>query len=306
MLSRRDLKFLYKLFFSFPGKNKSRYKKEVKKVLVLFRVPLDSNKLNSWHDGFTEAISILSNSFEVDWWNECEKELTGDDAIKELNQYDFIIVKSVWRGEIDIALRKIGDKIEPPLGLMISGSKVRPINKELGFYDVIWYETNWYFDRVRRHPNAFHGFGIDRTIMIPDLQAEKKYDWILVGAPRKYKRVHKLLDKKGKKLFIGDLTNNDSYSRELLKLLEDNDIDVINFVEYSELSKYYNSSKSCYVPTKLHGGGERAVLEARSCGIKVEICDDNPKLKELLTCDIWDSNYYARQLEVGIRSIEVK
>jgi hypothetical protein len=51
-----------------------------------------------------------------------------------------------------------------------------------------------------------------------------------------------------------------------------------------------------YVPDDVFGGGERAVLEARSLGVQVAIEDDNPKLKELLTSPIYDHVYYAQQL----------
>lgn len=37
-----------------------------------------------------------------------------------------------------------------------------------------------------------------------------------------------------------------------------------------------------YVSDNVLGGGERAVLEARSLGVNVIIEDDNPKLKEVV------------------------
>ena len=61
------------------------------------------------------------------------------------------------------------------------------------------------------------------------------------------------------------------------------------------------SSKNVYIPASIQGGGERAVLEARACNIKVTIEDDNPKLKELLTSQIYDHHYYSDQLNYGIK-----
>jgi len=62
----------------------------------------------------------------------------------------------------------------------------------------------------------------------------------------------------------------------------------------------YNRAKIVYIPANIIGGGERAVLEARACGCKVEVEPDNPKLQELLNCPLWDTNYYTDQLVKGI------
>ena len=73
-------------------------------------------------------------------------------------------------------------------------------------------------------------------------------------------------------------------------------------VEPETLDKIYHAARCVYIPAEVGGGGERAILEARSCGISVEVENDNPKLKELLTCPIWDECYYAEQLRKGILS----
>ena len=73
-------------------------------------------------------------------------------------------------------------------------------------------------------------------------------------------------------------------------------------MQYDKLAEYYNKSKLCYVPCKLHGGGERAVLEARACNIPVKIENDNIKLKELLDSEIYSSEYYANQIDHGIKN----
>jgi len=72
-------------------------------------------------------------------------------------------------------------------------------------------------------------------------------------------------------------------------------------VKAQTLNCEYNRAKTVYIPATLMGGGERAILEARSCGCKVKIEDDNPKLKELLTCPIYDVDYYVKQLKRGLR-----
>lgn len=303
LIRRIDLKYLFKYIHS---KKSSRDVSCVERIAILFSIPPNSKKINSWHDGFTAAVELLSNDFKIDWINVSENDFFNKYNAESLNNYDFVLTKSVWRDKIDLFLRQNSNKITTPIGMMISGSLRKPILKEMKFYDTVWYETNWYYTnkKINRHQNAHHGFGIDTSIMNIDNSIKKIYDWILVGAPKKYKRVHHLIPKKGNKLFIGDLTNNDKYTKKTLLSLTKNGIELKDFVSYSELAFLYNSSKSCLVPTKLHGGGERSVLEARACGIPVEIRDDNPKLKELLTSDIWDHVYYFKQLKKGIQSIE--
>lgn len=303
LIRRIDLKYLCK--YAYITKF-SRNIRKIKTVAILYNIPQNSKKKDQWHDGFTAAVQLLSKDYTIVWINVSENNFFESYDPKKLNQFDFILTKSVWRDKIDLFLRKNAKTITTPLGMMISGSLRKPLVKEMNFYDTVWYETEWYFinKKINRHPNAYHGFGIDTSIMNNDHSIKKKYDWILVGAPKKYKRVHKLIDKLGKKLFIGDLTNNDNYSKKTLLSLQKNGIELKDFVSYSELAFLYNSSKSCLVPTKLHGGGERSVLEARACQLPVEIANDNPKLKELLTSDIWDHNYYYTQLKKGIQSIE--
>jgi hypothetical protein len=60
-----------------------------------------------------------------------------------------------------------------------------------------------------------------------------------------------------------------------------------------------------YVPDDVLGGGERAVLEARCLGVKVEVEPDNPKLVELLTSPIYDHTYYARRLLYGLQLLDL-
>ena len=272
----------------------------IRKIGILASVNPKSPKFKFWHDGFTEAVKKLSKDFEVTMiffgGNQPNQ------VLNEINQQDLIIVKSAWRTPMDYFIRKNSKSIKPLLGLMISASKHGPSQKEQAFYDVVWYETYWYKNRSIKHRNAFHAFGIDTTVMQP-IESKKIYDYITVGAPRKYKRLYYLLKKSGKRLLIGDQLNKDSKSEELIDKLIMDGVRVEDFIDYPTLARKYNQSITCYVPCSLHGGGERSVLEARACGLIVEIEDNNQKLKELLESPIWDADYYARQLKLGIQSL---
>ena len=85
--------------------------------------------------------------------------------------------------------------------------------------------------------------------------------------------------------------------------LIDGGVEVCDFVNYYELSRIYNRSSSVLVPCALHGGGERAVLEARACGCNVEIRRENEKLFELSQGPIYSHKYYAQQIISGLESV---
>jgi glycosyltransferase involved in cell wall biosynthesis len=163
-------------------------------------------------------------------------------------------------------------------------------------YHILFYETYWYYNyaKLDRHPHAFHAFGVDTSVMRP-VNLEKKYDVLFVGDITEHKRPLKILEKTGKKLCVGFKSKP-----ELCQQLELGGVEIMDFIKYEELAILYNSSKSCFIPCVTHGGGERAVLEARACGVPVEICSDNPKLAELMTSQIYNSEYYAKQLYNGI------
>jgi glycosyltransferase involved in cell wall biosynthesis len=259
------------------------------KICVLYNIPNKSIKYTSWKDGFTKAISILKKKFNIDLIN------SFDNPNINFNQYSLVFFKESFYGHI---YKKYKDKLVKTnkLGLFISSSNIIPNDHVLKIYDVLFYETNWYYKyaQLNRHQNSYHAFGIDNEIMKPNIQ-DKIYDVIFVGNIVNYKRPLKILHLSGKKICLGFKTD-----KSLIKQLLENDVEIVDFVEYHKLADYYNKSKLCYVPCSIHGGGERAVLEARSCGIPVKIENDNPKLKELCKSEIYTAEYYAQQVENGI------
>ena len=59
-----------------------------------------------------------------------------------------------------------------------------------------------------------------------------------------------------------------------------------------------------YIPSTVQGGGERAVLEAKACGVVVRVEEDNPKLKELAALvDVPGPMKYADGLHRALQSI---
>ena len=261
------------------------------RICVLYAIsPTQREKYNNWKDGFTTALDILSKKYDIDMIN------TIDNITIDFSPYDVVIFKEGFDARM---YKKYGKSAQNKIkALCISTSKRIPTDQILQNYDIIFYETEWYYKyaNLSRHSHAYHAFGVDTDTMRPIKDCKKVYDVIFVGAITNYKRPLKLLEIDGdKKICLGAIIDI-----KLAQKLKANKIDVINFVPYVDLVHYYNKSKLCYIPTMTHGGGERAVLEARSCGIPIKIESDNLKLSELVNSEIYSSRYYAGQLEKGI------
>lgn len=261
-------------------------------ICILYYIPNKTIKYNIWHDGFTKAIEILKNSFIISMIN------TFDKPKINFENYDIVFFKESFTGNIYNFYKSFLLK-KNKIGLFISSSNIIPNNKQLELYDILFYETFWYYNyaNLKRHSNSFHAFGVDTDIM-KKTQEKKIYDVIFVGNICAYKRPLNILKLSGKKICLGFKTDNN-----LIKKLIENNVEIVEFIEYDKLAKYYNQSKLCYVPCTIHGGGERSVLEARSCGITIKVEDDNPKLKELIKSELYSSKYYAKQIKLGIQEI---
>lgn len=281
-------------------KRQKQYIKEnrssINKIAIIYYVPKsNTEKYNNWQDGFTEAVKLLSDYYDVTWINLEDKKPTS----KELNSYDFIIAKSCWNWIVDKYVRSLKG-LTVARGICISCS-LPPRNILWAyFYDILWYETFSYEKHINFHPNIIHGFGVNTNAFKP-LDEEKIYDVISIGTLDKFKRLEKIIDISGsKKMVIGAKSRN---SAEIEKKLRENNVEIKEYATQYELSRYINQSQLVYIPCELQGGGERAVLEARACGVPVRIEKDNAKLAELTQGFVWDPQYYYMQLRKGVESV---
>ena len=274
-------------------------------IIIFYLIPLSSNKVNNWVDGFTSAIELLKDRFKFIYHNINESPIpANDDFYKNI---DLIFIKANWNSRLEIEARQYLKLIQTPKALIISGSKLPKSDIIANFYDLLYYETDWYKKFIDFHPNIIHAFGIDRSKMQANPSVQKMIDVLSIGSFKHYKRLHLLIFKRGKKLFIGEKPKKlnkknlqDYFFYFLLKLFR---IETKDFMDYQELSNFINQSKKVYISASLNGGGERVILEARSCHVPVEVEDDNPKLGSLLESPIYDHHYYAMQIEKGIKTL---
>ncbi len=163
-----------------------------------------------------------------------------------------------------------------------------------------------YGPKNNNHPNAVRAFGVNTDIYFPSpMPTPIVWDYISVGAFANWKRQVRMIDKPGTKLVIGEYQDdNEEESIAIVRDLVSNGVMVSNMINPFELAQLYSYSRTLYQPADLIGGGERSILEARACGLSIEIDKDNPKLQELVDMeDIPDHKTYAAQLKKGIMSV---
>jgi len=282
----------------------------MKNILIVYYVPKNTVKFDNWKDGFTSAVDIISDQFNVIKYNLAEDSKSLNERYLEINNIDVVLIKSNWGARVDRFFRSNFPNSSVKKGLLISGSLPPPDEASSNFYDILFYETDWYKQFVQNHKNIVQAFGVNTEVMVPIEGVEKVYDWLTVGKFKSYKRQHLFINKKGRKLAIGEMPTKTgamfyfSEENRNVRKLKSAGVEVIDFVPYDDLCKIYNQSRSLYIPAKLHGGGERAILEARSCKVQnIEIEQDNPKLKSLLDGPLYSNLDYAKKLTEGINSL---
>mgnify|MGYP000061888348 CR=1 FL=1 len=245
-------------------------------LLVVCRYPVD------WgNDGFEKAVLGLGMNIAL--------ADPGRDR-PDYNGFDHVIFKQGFSDKRSIDayadyVKKYGKKHTS--SICISSSHVMYRDD---LFDHLFYETEWY----RRHAKMIrgtHAFGLNTDFIRP-MDVPKEYDWLMIGAVIGHKNPLKFLEKPGKKLWLGHVCDE-----ELAKKLTDAGV-VIKQVPYSHMAKEISKCKRLFCTCGDYGGGERAVLEARACGLEIELIPENTKLPELLGDDVvkWNHKYYAEQI----------
>jgi len=273
---------------------------KVTRILLLYYVPLGTVKIKHYVDGFTSAIELLAEEYEITWLNLAEHGISN--PIENLSIYQVILVKSNWGARVDRYTRKHLSHSKIPKCLLISGS-LPPDSEGLQFYDVLFYETTWYKKFISAHPRSVKAFGVNTDVMTP-LFVQKSIDWLTVGQFKWYKRMHLIAKKKGNKVAIGEKPKFMKFWKQEIPVymyLKMRGVHLKGFLPYAELAEVYNKTNHLFIPAKLNGGGERAVMEAKSCGVKhIEVLSDNPKLTILKNEPVLSHIDYAQSLKKGI------
>lgn len=279
-----------------------------KKILFVY----DMKAATPWKDGLWAALKLLEKDYEITKLN-INLLVAGFDA--DSGNDDFILGWGAFDSRVDKKLQALVGR-KTPMGLCIAGT-TNPPDRTAFNYDILFYETEWQKQNdLKGVPHARYAFGVNTDIFhlpdqcerTPDCEYcpgnQKIWDYIGVGSLSTWKRWEKIVSKDGLKLVVGHYqVENEAESAEYSRWLVASDVMVSNEVEPEILAKLYHSSRICYMPSALPGGGERTVWEARACGLNVEVEEDNPKLQSLLTIPVLDHHAYAKALKEGIESV---
>lgn len=248
-----------------------------------------------WKDGLWAALNLLEQDFEIERCN------LGQDDSWDANRVpvDFILGWGGFNSPVDKLLQTFRGK----KGLCIGGNAFPPTGADN--YDVLFFETKWYRPQINFHKNIVHAFGVNADLYNKiDIPTPVIWDYVSVGSLASWKRHENLIEKKGNRLVIGEYQEGNKFeSMQIAARLLENGIMVSPHIDPFSYSLILHCSRTAYIPADINGGGERAVLEARACGLNVEIEADNPKLEELITSPVYDHHYYAKQLKKGIFSV---
>lgn len=263
-----------------------------KKILFVY----DHEYPDTWRDGLWAALKLLEKDYEIAWYN-LHGITEGSEVLDQFSDHDYFILGwGAFGSRVDRFMQILSGK----KGLCIAGNALPPLTRHI--YDVLFYETDWYKPQIADHPNIIKAFGVNTDIYRPR-KLPKVWDFLTVGAFAAWKRQHLLTNKHGRRLAVGQIQQgNLQESMIIVHSLVTGGCMVSDMVEPEELAQLYNRSRCVYIPANIDGGGERAVLEARACGIPVEVEHDNEKLIELMVAPIPNHHIYAMRLKEGIES----
>ena len=264
-----------------------------------------------WNDGLRAALRLIDKrkNFEVKKHN-----LYKSDLIDDID-FNFVLGWGGFNSPVDKFLVDLKEKevpyewhTIPKFGLCIGGNAFPP--RQDNTYDVLFYETNWYKPQIEWHKNARRAFGINDDIFHSEewggfegSYPEKLYDYVSVGSFSNWKRHELITKKEGNKLVVGQIQRNNAVeSMGIIARLLAHGVAVSDMVTPEKLALIYNLTDTVFIPASIEGGGERAVWEALACGCKVEVEEDNLKLKELLNTEPTNHHWYASALLAGIKS----
>lgn len=267
---------------------------------VLFLYDLRPQQFESWTDGLREALYLLEKDVELTLIN-----VHDGFHIDMVNDYDMVIGWGTFMGRIADSLEQSKLVRNKKIGLCVGGSMVPPNNEHL--YDVVYYETEWYRKQYLRYylqmgGKAIHAFGVNGKVFFNDgKEHEKIFDYVACGSFALWKRHELIKDKPGLKFVFGEVQKENMQESLAIGFdLLTSHVGIMDMIPQEQLAKIYRCTDTVFIGNETHGGGERTVLEARACGAKVEVQEDNPKLLSMLDIPITDHVYYYHKLKEGI------
>lgn len=228
--------------------------------------------LYGWADGLNMALKHLAG--KNDWFIKIIADDRPDEIYKQIEETspDFILG---W-GSLDrpsfAGIREFG----VPTGLCFAGGPTE--HPQLDNFDVVFVESEVYYEAFKSQGvNVHRAFGTNDYLFKP-LALKKKYLGIYPASFANWKRHDLFARSLGKTgLVVGRILENEEHN---FQVCIDQGCTVLPEVPYHVMPFLINQSKHAVITASSVGGGQRAVLEAMSCGVWPIVMSDSEKCSE--------------------------
>ncbi len=274
-------------------------------IKLAFICDMPRDHFMHWNDGLRAALNYLATVYgwEISVFN------IGSMINSRIeDKYDFVLFWGAFEKK-EHEFKKFKKQ-----GLCFAGGPT--YHPRMNNFDIIFAESEVDFKEFKKYGiKTVKAFGTNTNLFKEIPEQPKIWDYIFPAAFAKWKR-HDLFTeiikkKKAKALAVGYMQPN-GWEKETYEVCLANGITVLPWVSIDALVWLYNSSKKLLVTSDATGGSQRVVLEAKMCGLEVEMETDSLKLlelKDLTKEDIeknWSQATYAEALRKGIKSIVFK
>lgn len=276
--------------------------KEKTPIRLAFICDMPADHFIYWNDGLRAALDYL---VAVYGWQISIYNIPSMTNVHIEDNFDFVLF---WGGLIK---KEHETKKFKKQGLCFAGGITYHPN--INNFDILFAESQVDFDAFKKlGVRTVRAFGTNTELFREIPGQAKVWDYIFPAAFAKWKRHDKFVEivkaKKAKALAVGMIQPN-GWEKETYEVCLKNGITVLSWIPSSALVWLYNASKACLITSDATGGSQRAVLEAKMCGIKVEMDTSSPKLlelKDLTKKDVeekWSHVTYAESLKKGIEEV---
>lgn len=267
---------------------------------ILFVYDMPPEHALHWRDGLYGALKELEKEWEVEYIN---IQTTNDWRIRIANSRDFVLG---WGGTGSPHFFHVSTKLNRG-GWCFGGGDIN--NDKLDKFGIVFVENVAQLIK----PHFSLAFGTN-TSTFYEMSQPKIFDAIYPAAFANWKHQEKFADicerEKLKGLAVGyKQVDNEEESIHLMNYCLIKGVAVMDWVPAKSLNYLYNMSREVIITADQFGGCERAILEAKACGVSVRVVSDSQKLLDLgklTTQEVqqnWNHFEYARKLKQGIETI---
>lgn len=241
---------------------------------LAFVCDLPKEHFSYWNDGLRAALDYLVKKYN---WQVSIFNLSSGQKTLDPDEYDFGLFWGAFGN------KQHNRKYFKKQGLCFAGGPVSHPN--LRNFDVVFTESSVDNEAIKQQGVlTVKAFGTNIKLFRPLPDQKKVWDYIFPAAFALWKRhyvfAQTVEERKALGLAVGYMQPN-GWEKETYEYCLSHGITVLPWVPVDALVWLYNASKICLVTADANGGSQRVILEAKACGLDVEVISESPKLLEL-------------------------